>query len=216
MHQLFKLSSEQLSKQKHYDFGLRGIKSILTRAGYLKEKFPNEKESEVLIRAMKDSNLPKFLEVDIELFNDIIKDLFPTTVISKSENKLFLDAMNSVILNENLKPTPGFVEKVGQLLDTMMVRLGNMIVGKTGVGKSSIYKILMKTLTKLGDTKDLPVKDDWYVTIQTELLNPKAVPKSDLYMAKDEITQTWEDGIVAKIMREAEEREKEQSGDSKR
>ena len=36
MHQLFKLSSEELSKQKHYDFGLRGIKSILTRVGYLK------------------------------------------------------------------------------------------------------------------------------------------------------------------------------------
>ena len=88
MHQLFKLSSEQLSKQKHYDFGLRGIKSILTRAGYLKEKWPKDPEAEVLIRAMKDSNLPKFLEVDIELFLDIITDLFPKTIVNKIENKV--------------------------------------------------------------------------------------------------------------------------------
>ena len=216
MYQLFKLSSEQLSKQKHYDFGLRGIKSILTRAGYLKEKFPKEPEAEVLIRAMKDSNLPKFLEVDIELFLDIIKDLFPTTVVNKIENKVFNEKVKEIIEQENLKPTPGFVEKVGQLLDTMMVRLGNMIVGVTGTGKTSIYQVLQKTLTELGKNEDLAKNEDWYTKINTDLLNPKAVPKSDLYMAKDEITQTWEDGIVARIMREAEDAEKLPGGASKR
>ena len=216
MHQLFKLSSEQLSKQKHYDFGLRGIKSILTRAGYLKEKFPKDPEAEVLIRAMKDSNLPKFLEVDIELFLDIITDLFPKIVVSKIENKVFNEKVKQIVEEENLKPTPGFIEKVGQLLDTMMVRLGNMIVGETGVGKTSIYKVLMKTLTELGKNKDLAATDDWYCKINSDLLNPKAVPKSDLYMAKDEITQTWEDGIVARIMREAEEEEKTQTSINKR
>ena len=216
MHQLFKLSSEQLSKQKHYDFGLRGIKSILTRAGYLKEKFPKDPEAEVLIRAMKDSNLPKFLEVDIELFLDIIKDLFPTTVVNKIDNKIFNNKVKEIIEAENLKPTPGFVEKVGQLLDTMMVRLGNMIVGVTGTGKTSIYQVLVKTLTELGKNKDLAANESWYCKINTDLLNPKAVPKSDLYMAKDEITQTWEDGIVARIMREAEDAEKLPGGTSKR
>jgi len=216
MHQLFKLSSEQLSKQKHYDFGLRGIKSILTRAGYLKEKFPKEPEAEVLIRAMKDSNLPKFLEIDIELFLDIIKDLFPTTTVNKVENKVFNEKVKEIIEAENLKPTPGFVEKVGQLLDTMMVRLGNMIVGVTGIGKTSIYQVLQKTLTELGKNEELAKNEDWYCPIKTDLLNPKAVPKSDLYMAKDEITQTWEDGIVARIMREAEEAEKLPGGNSKR
>jgi dynein heavy chain len=216
MHQLFKLSSEQLSKQKHYDFGLRGIKSILTRAGQIKEKFPKDPEAEVLIRAMKDSNLPKFLEVDIELFLDIITDLFPKTIVNKIENKVFIEKVKQIVEAENLKPTPGFVEKVGQLLDTMMVRLGNMIVGETGVGKTSIYKVLMKTLTELGKNKDLAAQDDWYCTIKSDLLNPKAVPKSDLYMAKDEITQTWEDGIVARIMREAEEEEKTQTTINKR
>ena len=91
-----------------------------------------------------------------------------------------------------------------------------MIVGDAGAGKTSIYKVLMKTLTELGKNKDLAATDDWYCPIKSDILNPKAVPKSDLYMAKDEITQTWEDGIVARIMREAEEEEKTQTTISKR
>ena len=36
-------------------------------------------EDEVLIRAMRDSNVPKFLKDDLPLFNAIIRDLFPTS-----------------------------------------------------------------------------------------------------------------------------------------
>ena len=56
---LYKLSSEQLSQEDHYDFGLRALKSVLVMAGALKRQAANLTEEIVLIRAMRDANIPK-------------------------------------------------------------------------------------------------------------------------------------------------------------
>ena len=77
MVRLYKLASESLSQQDHYDFGMRAVKSVLVMAGSLRRSEPQLAEDVTLIRAMRDSNLPKFLSPDIELFQNIISDLFP-------------------------------------------------------------------------------------------------------------------------------------------
>ena len=68
---LYKLSREQLSKQFHYDFGLRALKSVLVMAGGLKRQYENMSEDLVLMRCLRDSNMPKFGEK--EIVKEIVK-----------------------------------------------------------------------------------------------------------------------------------------------
>jgi len=66
---------------------MRAVKSVLVMAGALKRAEPNVSEDIVLIRAMRDSNVPKFLSHDIPLFNAIVQDLFPGKEIPPIQNE---------------------------------------------------------------------------------------------------------------------------------
>ncbi len=64
---------------------MRAVKSVLVMAGSLKRANPNLNEDAVLIRAMRDSNVPKFLKDDLPLFSAIVQDLFPSIEITESD-----------------------------------------------------------------------------------------------------------------------------------
>jgi hypothetical protein len=49
---LYNLMQQQLSKQSHYDYGLRSIKGVLTIAGTLKRTENNISEEQIIIRAV--------------------------------------------------------------------------------------------------------------------------------------------------------------------
>lgn len=74
---LYKLAREQLSKQYHYDWGLRSLNSVLRMAGVAKRQTPDAPENVVLMRVLRDMNFPKFVFEDVPLFLGLLKDLFP-------------------------------------------------------------------------------------------------------------------------------------------
>merc|ERR1719409_1200999 len=65
---LYSLLKQLLSKQLHYDWGLRAVKSVLVIAGAMKRADPDLPEGSVLLRALRDSNIPKIVKEDEVVF----------------------------------------------------------------------------------------------------------------------------------------------------
>jgi dynein heavy chain, axonemal len=97
---LYKLSKDLLSKQLHYDWGLRAIKSVLVVAGEFKRGDTILKdEAKLLFRALRDFNDPKIAEVDKGIFAGLLDALFPgCETVPRSRNMDFESIINKVTL----------------------------------------------------------------------------------------------------------------------
>ncbi|XP_045894233.1 dynein axonemal heavy chain 6-like [Micropterus dolomieu] len=202
MTQMYKLCSEQLSQQDHYDFGMRAVKSVLVMAGSLKRDNPHLSEDVVLIRALRDSNLPKFLVDDAVLFGGILSDLFPGVCIPKHDYGVLQSTILESLVKRNLQPLASMTKKVIQLYETMLVRHGVMLVGPTGGGKTTVYTILADALETLHHTEH-KANSPFYQPVKTYVLNPKSVTMGELYGEVNTLTLEWRDGLMALSVRDA-------------
>ncbi|XP_051721899.1 dynein axonemal heavy chain 11 [Ctenopharyngodon idella] len=187
---LYRLCKELLSKQDHYDWGLRSVKPVLVVAGALKRADRTRPEDQVLMQALRDFNMPKIVSEDVPVFLGLIRDLFPGLEVERQTDAEFEQIVRQTSLELKLQPEDTFILKVVQLEKLLSVHQSVFVVGDAGTGKSQILRTLHKTYFNMGRK---PFWND---------LNPKAISGGELFGSFHPATREWKDGLLSHFMRD--------------
>ena len=113
---IMELSQQQLSKQDHYDYGLRSFVIPIARAaGALKRLDPDASEEVIMYRTMLDLIKPKLVFLDLPLFMALLSDLFPGVELPASEGGELRGALEAELLAQGLQIVPEFITKIIQV-----------------------------------------------------------------------------------------------------
>ena len=186
---LYALCEQQLSKQKHYDFGLRNILSVLRTAGQIKRDRLGDPEEALLMSCLRDMNLSKLVAQDVPLFLSLISDLFPALGMPVGQDHAELNvALKEAVEAKKLVMHKSWTIKVVQLYETTLVRHGIMMVGPAGSGKSEIIRSLQESLSSTTGIIHKRVR-----------MNPKAIRAEEMFGETDKMSGEWLDGIFASM-----------------
>ncbi|KAK1334847.1 hypothetical protein QTO34_004418 [Cnephaeus nilssonii] len=133
---------------------------------------------QVLMRALRDFNMPKIVTDDIPVFLGLVGDLFPALDVPRRRAPHLEQMVRQSTLELRLQPEESFILKVVQLEELLAVRHSVFVVGNAGTGKSQILRTLYRTYVNM---KQKPIWND---------LNPKAVTTDELF------------GLFSSILRE--------------
>ena len=201
---LFSLSKQLLSPQQHYDWGLRALKTVLGIAGKLLRDaraagtVDVATEAQLVIRATRVTTLPKLTFADGRRFADLLNDVYPGVKVSDVSDAELETAIKEVLSEKHYEDVASQVEKVLQLHIACSQRIGIIIVGPSGSGKSSLWQILEGAYKKLGR----PVK--------RHVMNPKAIHRQQLLGHMDMDTREWFDGVLTDAARQVVKESMEQ------
>eukprot|EP00906_Rhabdomonas_costata_P001229 RCo001932 len=211
----FNLCRDLLSQQQHYDWGLRALKMILKTAGSMKraerriamspptspdkappplsDKDTFKAECEIVMKASRVNTLSKLTFEDAVRFNEIMADVFPGVGIVDISNEDLLQAIRDCMGAMKLQVIDSQINKIMQLNEAMLQRMGVCVVGPSGSGKSTLIKCLQKAYARLG--QPIPMR----------VMNPKAMPRQQLLGFMDADTREWNDGVLTMAARKVME-----------
>eukprot|EP00656_Telonema_subtile_P018040 TRINITY_DN1972_c0_g1_i10.p1 TRINITY_DN1972_c0_g1~~TRINITY_DN1972_c0_g1_i10.p1 ORF type:complete len:4525 (-),score=1414.93 TRINITY_DN1972_c0_g1_i10:97-13671(-) len=193
---LFRLNKDLLSIQVHYDWGLRAVKSILVIAGALKRADPDVLEDGVLMRALRDCNVPKLVSDDVEVFLGVVTDIFPGMDLPRRRDESLEKLCREACANQGLQPEDNFISKISALKELFEVRHSVFVLGPSGSGKSCAWHVLEDAQTRGG------------IKTVYEVINPKAQTSNEMYGYIHPV-MGWKDGIFSFVMRNFSQQQNE-------
>lgn len=142
---LFLSCQEKMSPQRHYDFGLRALKTLLVSAGALKRQAIEGKgdlqgeelelaEKNALIVGACNNVLPKLIAEDMAVFKEVLEEVFPGSTVAKMEDEKVRAELLKICEENSYVASDGFVQKVLQLRQVLDMRHGVMVVSKMNGG----------------------------------------------------------------------------------
>jgi dynein heavy chain len=205
---IYELMLKQLSKADHYDFGMRAVKSVLNASGRIKRDCPELDETTVMIKAIRDMNLPKFIAEDVILFDNLFMDLFPDCEEPQVNTDTIQLAIEDCLNANKLQLNENLVVKIMQLYESKVTRHGNMLVGLTQSGKSRAWTILQEAMNLLNKeerevNKSVDETKMKYKKVVTEVINPKSISVDEFFGYYD-LTQKpkqWMDGVCSAVLK---------------
>ena len=168
------LPSELLSTQQHYDWGLRALKTVLRGCGDLlaaarqSESITAERETALVVQALRLNTLSKLTSDDARRFDALIHDVFGADVnLTNVTQEQLAAAIRKVAVEEfGLAAVhDSQMKKCMELHEQLRQRMGVVLVGPSGVGKTTLWRMLRAALMQSGKQ----------VTLYT--VNPKSMPR---------------------------------------
>ena len=196
---LFTLSRQLLSTQQHYDWGLRALKTVLKSCGSLlhsikKGNSTNQidisKETELIVKAARFNTMSKLTFSDSKRFDALLKDIFPNVKITDFEYDELKKALSQVFAEHKLIFNNIQLKKALEIYEQLRQRMGVVVVGPSGSGKSVLWRMLKEALIKTGKM------------VKTYVMNPKAIPRHQLLGHIDVDTREWTDGVLTAASRQ--------------
>ncbi|KAI9761019.1 MAG: hypothetical protein M4579_001282 [Chaenotheca gracillima] len=190
----------RLSKQAHYDFGLRALKSVLVSSGSLKrarlvtlggDMGPEEEiEPQIIVQSVRETIAPKLIKNDVEIMKDIEAESFPGVEYIPASLVNLREAIRGIANESHLVVNETWMTKVLQLFQIQTIHHGVMMVGNSGSGKSLAWRTLLKALHQVEGVEGV-----------CHVIDSKVMSKESLYGVLDSTTREWTDGLFTSILR---------------
>ena len=192
--------SERLTKQAHYDFGLRALKSVLVSSGGLKRARlaqaaeqigPDEVvEPQIIVQSIRETIAPKLVREDVETLMEIQGSDFAGVEYVPAGLEKLIGAIQKIAKERRLTTTDSWLTKAVQLYQIQQIHHGVMMVGKSGSAKSAIWKVLLRAMQEVDGVEGI-----------FHVIDSKVMSKEALYGNLDSTTREWTDGLFTGILR---------------